>query len=409
VTALNFKEETATAVFHTGPIETTMYFVRMPHDTLLALYKSEMKDRPEYKDQDHTESFNREKSNSKDEGARGLLKKVAEAYGNLRSAEFEFEDVHLITDQTTVTRSKLLTHLLISSRGKWRGETSGSGERRIEIADGKTLWTFFPESNQYTAYPAGNKRGPILDRYLSIEKVRGSATIIGSERIGTFDCKVVKIERPDSVRNLWIDAKTNLILKDDSTVTVSPPSDLETINSVTTFSVTRVLPALDDQLFSFDPQKVQAKQRDDLRHQAQTNSIGTPAPDFALFDLENKPVKLSELRGKAVLLDFWATWCAPCRAELPQVELLHRDFKDKGLIVLGVDDEESKDQAAFLGKSGYTFRSLVDPTEQVKNLYSVGGIPTTVLIDRQGTIQVFELGGSSYDLLREAIQKVGIF
>jgi peroxiredoxin len=91
------------------------------------------------------------------------------------------------------------------------------------------------------------------------------------------------------------------------------------------------------------------------------------------------------------------------------VELLHRDFKDKGLIVLGVDNEESKDQAAFLGKFGYTFRSLTDPTEQVKNLYRVGGIPTTVLIDREGKIQVFEPGGSSYDSLRDAVRKVGIF
>src|SRR5690242_7538640 len=71
-------------------------------------------------------------------------------------------------------------------------------------------------------------------------------------------------------------------------------------------------------------------------------------------DLQNKHVRLSELKGKVVLMDFWATWCLPCRAELPKIELLHRDFKDKGLIVLGVDDEEPKDQAAFLSKFGYT-------------------------------------------------------
>jgi AhpC/TSA family len=100
-------------------------------------------------------------------------------------------------------------------------------------------------------------------------------------------------------------------------------------------------------------------------------------------------------------MDFWATWCLPCRAELPKIELLHRDFKDKGLIVLGVDDEEPKDQAAFLSKFGYTFRSLVDSSEQVKNLSKTAGIPTTVLIDREGTIQVFDLGSSSYDTLRD--------
>jgi len=79
------------------------------------------------------------------------------------------------------------------------------------------------------------------------------------------------------------------------------------------------------------------------------------------------------------------------------------------LIVLGVDDEEPKDQAAFLSKFGYTFRSLVDSSEQVKNLYKTAGIPTTVLIDREGTIQVFDLGSSLYDTLRDAIRKAGLF
>jgi thiol-disulfide isomerase/thioredoxin len=103
-------------------------------------------------------------------------------------------------------------------------------------------------------------------------------------------------------------------------------------------------------------------------------------------------------------MDFWAIWCFPCRSALPTVELLHRDFKDKGLIVMGVDNEEP-----FLEKFGYTFHSMVDPTEQVKNLYRVGGIPTTVLIDKEGVIQVYELGGSSYASLREALLKMGIF
>ncbi|HTZ49458.1 MAG TPA: TlpA disulfide reductase family protein, partial [Verrucomicrobiae bacterium] len=168
------------------------------------------------------------------------------------------------------------------------------------------------------------------------------------------------------------------------------------------------VPSVDEQQFSFDPQKVQAKARDEVQRKARTESVGTPAPDFALNDLGSHAIKLSEMKGKVVLLDFWATWCAPCREALPDLELLNRDFKDKGLVVLGVDAEDAKDQAEFLSKFGYTFRSLVDYGDKVKNLFGVGGIPTTVLIDQKGTIQIFDTGTSTYDSLREAVRKTGI-
>lgn len=347
IAPLTLKDGTETAVFHTGPVVTTMYLVRMPNDTLLAAYKSEFKDRSEFKDQDHTESFDREKRNPNDESARRLLKRVADAYGSLTSAEFAFEVADQSTNRSTATRSKSLTHLFISSSGRLRQETSGSGERTIRISDGKTVWTYFPESNQYEMYSAGDQRISIADRYRSIDQVRGSTNITGSEHLGDVDCTAVKIERPDSVRILWIDPKTNFILKDDATRTVSAPPNSETLHSVTTFSIARVLPSMDEQLFSFDPQKVAAKPREELQRQARTKSVGTQAPDFTLFDLENKPVRLSALKGKAVLLDFWATWCPPCREALPNVELLNREFKEKGLIVLGVDARRPKTKPRF--------------------------------------------------------------
>jgi peroxiredoxin/outer membrane lipoprotein-sorting protein len=407
VTEVTLNEGTLTATFNAGPATTTMYLVRLPNDKLLVVHKAEFKDRPDFKDPDHTELFERQKPDPSDENARALLKKVAQAYGNLTTAELQFDFTHEGSDQTTTTHSSSHTRLLFTASGKWRGETSGSGERSIEISDGKTMWEYFPESNQYIAYSLGNLRNTIVDRYRSIAQTRGSAAITGSEHLGDVDCAVVKIERPDSVRTLWIDPKANFILKDDIATTHSTP--ISSSISVTTFSPVRLLPSADDQLFFFDPQKVQARSRDQLRRDAPTKSIETLAPDFTLPDLQNQPLKLSELKGKVVLLDFWATWCAPCRAALPNLELLHRDFKDKGLLVLGVDTEEPKDQAAFMEKFGYTFRSLVDANEKAKNLYHVGGIPTTVLIDKDGKIQTFDADGSSYDSLRETIRRMVTF
>lgn len=408
VAELTLKEGTATAVFDAGPIATTMYLVRLPNGKLLAVYMAESRDNTSYKDQDHTELFEREKLNPNDQAARALLKAVSEKYSSLTTAEFNLDRTSQSADQISATRSQSHTRMVLSSPDKWRAETSGVGERTVEISDGKTFWTYFPESNQYTEYPLGKQGASLVHLYGSIDQVRGTTNITNSERIGNVDCKVVKIERPDNVRILWVDPKTNFILKENSTATTSLPAGVFTIYSATIFSLAHVLPSVDQQLFSFDPQKLNATPRQELQQQAKRNSVGTHAPDFTLSDLENQPVRLSDLKGKVVLLDFWATWCHPCREALPAIELLHREFKDKGLVVLGVDDEDSQSQAAFLDKFGYTFRSLVDPTEQVKNLFHIAGFPTTVLIDKQGTIQVFELGGASYDSLRDAIRKIGI-
>ena len=133
------------------------------------------------------------------------------------------------------------------------------------------------------------------------------------------------------------------------------------------------------------------------------------AQNLPHVDESNFAKTVAAHKGKVVLVEFWATWCVPCREALPNLELLHRDFRDKGLLVLGVDMEEPKDQAAFLEKFGYTFRSLVDANEKVMNLYGVGGIPVTVLIDKDGNIQMFDTGGSSYDSLRETLRKMVAF
>jgi peroxiredoxin len=145
-----------------------------------------------------------------------------------------------------------------------------------------------------------------------------------------------------------------------------------------------------------------------LQREALVKSVGTPAPDFTLSNLEGKEVKLSQFKGKVVLLNFWSSWCIPCRSEMPTIELLHREYKDKGLIVLGIDDEESQKQAAFLQKFGFSFTSLVESKRQASNLYSIGGIPTTVLIDQQGKIKAYDQGTASYESLRTTLQEMGI-
>jgi peroxiredoxin len=93
---------------------------------------------------------------------------------------------------------------------------------------------------------------------------------------------------------------------------------------------------------------------------------------------------------------------------MPVIELLHRQFEDSGLIVLGIDDEEAVTQKKFMKNSGFSFTPLLEPRQQVTNLFHVGGRPTTVLIDQQGTIRAFDLGERSFESLRESLGKVGL-
>lgn len=110
-----------------------------------------------------------------------------------------------------------------------------------------------------------------------------------------------------------------------------------------------------------------------------------PAPEFSLASPEGKTIGLAQLRGKVVFLNFWATWCPPCRLEMPSMERLHQEFKDHGLAILAIDVGESRKQVArFMREFRLSFPALLDVNSEVSARYRVQGLPTTVLIDRRG-------------------------
>jgi peroxiredoxin len=112
------------------------------------------------------------------------------------------------------------------------------------------------------------------------------------------------------------------------------------------------------------------------------------APNFSLRDLNGNVVEFKNFKGKLIFLTFWATWCGPCKKEMPSLEALYQQFKykDFSIVSIALDYEKSSSVKEFIKKNGYTFPVLVDPKNHTVDLFQVKGIPTTILIDKQGMI-----------------------
>lgn len=119
-----------------------------------------------------------------------------------------------------------------------------------------------------------------------------------------------------------------------------------------------------------------------------------PARNFEVADLKGNFVQLNQFRGKVVLLNFWATWCSPCKKEMGPMEVLYQRFKDEGLVILAVslDQGGPKVVKSFAEKKGLTFPVVIDTSGKTKSIYHVTSLPTTFLIDQDGRIIGKSLG-----------------
>jgi len=138
---------------------------------------------------------------------------------------------------------------------------------------------------------------------------------------------------------------------------------------------------------------------------------GQLAPEIALKDLAGNPVKLTEMKGKPVLVTFWATWCVPCRTEMPIFEKKYQQYKDsKNFVVLGVDvqQEEGVDAVRqFLSQVGVSFPILLDEDGSAESAYRIQALPTNVFIDRRGVIEQLRIGGPvSEEFVEGELQKI---
>ncbi len=136
--------------------------------------------------------------------------------------------------------------------------------------------------------------------------------------------------------------------------------------------------------------------------------VGSPAPDFQLNTLDGKPVRLSDLHGKPVLINFWATWCGPCTTEMPAIQKIYKQYSSQFVVLAVNANEPVSDIQNFLKDKGLTFNIMLDPGGKVQDLYRLRGYPTSFFIDSNGMIQAEFIGPMGEDQLVNNLKKVGV-
>ena len=160
-----------------------------------------------------------------------------------------------------------------------------------------------------------------------------------------------------------------------------------------------------------DPSKP-AEETDGQEEQAGQDADQIPAPDFELEDQFGQVHRLSDYKGKTVFLNFWATWCPPCRAEMPDIQKLYEEYDAQGddaVVILGVagpgvgKEKSAEDIAAFLDENGYSYPVVMDVTGELFTEYGIYAFPTTFMIDREGNVFGYASGQLSYDVMKDII------
>jgi len=322
---------------------------------------------------------------------------------------------------------------------EWPAMCAGRGRMRVVtdfmslIADGQKLTVFVPPAGEYRVVRL--KEGEaLLERMLADSEIRelidlseipalllvssdparryaaeySDGKVAGREKVGEADCYVVEARTqaipirdvPASPVRIWHRIEDGLIVKSVVDLTAAMNEFLERRKTgpplgklTVTFEAGEVKldGSVPSEMFAFIPPEASKKvERFSFTPRLEQFELsGKVAPDFELPSLDGDMVRLSSLEGKVVLLDFWATWCPPCRVSMPQLQELHERFKDQDAVVLAVNiDEEAGPEKvrAFVKELGLTFTVVLDPKGAVAGQYAVAGIPCQVLVDRDGIV-----------------------
>ena len=286
---------------------------------------------------------------------------------------------------------------------------ASSMQIQLPMANGSLLYKFFGGQDALDKL-ANESKGPITEAGEEDLPGGGKGKLIKFFATGAYGNATALIdEKTGMVHRITYDSAT---LLENIKKMGGPEGEAKPFTSTEKYSDIKINPTIEASLF-----KAALPEGISVDKEVASNvfssgperpiPIGKPAPDFTVVTLEGKEVKLSSLRGKPVFIDFWATWCPPCRASLPHTQKVAANFGDK-ITVLAISDEDKDTIAQFQKHNNYTYPSYRDPDNVASQLYKVEGIPTFVVIDEKGIVVDYQSGYSSDEPLDRALAKVGI-
>jgi thiol-disulfide isomerase/thioredoxin len=372
--------------------------------------------------------------------ALGLLERTSHHYTEAKF--YHLESVEERTSNNDFQRSwqKLIFTAAEAPDNRYHYEGHTGFGSAMEIGNGKTVWTYHFIENTYTerslATSVTSQPRRINDAEIGVIEARNlrgrlgelaqhykSATRLPDEVVTmkgqSVSCYVILLRAADrkradpdyaSEKTLWIDKTREVIVKTVEHAhtnlragTARIPIEEEITTSFPVAQLDEHIPA---SLFTFVPPREAKLVEHFPDPQKEGDLTGEPMPTLQMKSADGALVSLDLFRGKPVLVELWATWCAPCVKGLARLGHIYRDAKDKGLVVISVDeDEEAKTAADFLMKNDYAWQNFHDGGEIIKSLGS-SRIPRTILVNSQGRV-VYDDAGQTEEEVRSAVARLG--
>ncbi len=296
----------------------------------------------------------------------------------------------------------------------------------LMVQNAETRWIFLPSANKYEKQDIKAGDAPAttvnLTKFAELDTFADRATDLGEEPLTldpdgeAIDVVARKIALPAEASGqvrpgasvdsytVWVAPDSHTIVREEFVISRTQPAPT-TIHVTVSYDDVNVDTPVDDALFAFEPPAGATPLQ---AGPAPGPMEGKAAPDLTLTTLTGETITMSELRGKVVLVDFWATWCGPCKREMPHIQKLFEDLSDDGLVVLAISNEKEATIRRYIDSKNYTFPTLVDEGAEVTRRYGVTAYPTLFVVDREGTISSHLVGLRPESALREALRKAGL-
>lgn len=362
-----------------------------------------------------------------------VLQKVSERYKSLRTYDIKAEEQVAVSQGGASASQTKNVRLAVGANGAFRAERIGSGDSEISVSDGKLTWKALPANKIWSKTEVAQMtdvdsdedasdepqtfagqdlftqtQQALVSRYAALARVASMAQLEKSEKAkvngSKVECYVISVVLKGSKHKIFIASDSFLVVRHIE-IQAKGNAQYQFDTNVKTISLDPPAP----DVFEFEPPSGSKEVAAVLLPSERNMSlVGKTAVDFTLKSLEGTPVRLADLRGKVVLLDFWATWCPPCRHELPTIEAISKKYSDRNVVVYGVNDEETGTAKRFLEKNHPDLQTLHDAGGKVHHTYGWYSIPTVLVINPNGQITAHFVGERSETELVAALRDAGM-